>query len=107
MARHLGADAAIDPDQVDSAQEIVGSTGGRGVDCAIDCAAKEHTTNWAIRSLVSSKRPVESRRMLATAASTKINATPAIIVQGPKGQAQPLVGDYPYSDVETAIKSVS
>jgi hypothetical protein len=30
-----------------------------------------------------------------------------IVVKGPKGQAQPLVGDYPYSDVETAIKSVS
>jgi len=28
------------------------------------------TTNWAMRSLVSSKRPVESRRMLATAASS-------------------------------------
>lgn len=35
------------------------------------------------------------------------NSTPTIIVQGPKGQAQPLVGNYPYSAVESAIKSVS
>jgi L-iditol 2-dehydrogenase len=50
MAKHLGADAAIDPEQVDSAKEIVAETGGCGVDCAVDCAAKEHTTNWAIRA---------------------------------------------------------
>jgi L-iditol 2-dehydrogenase len=50
MAKHLGADAAIDPEQVDAATEIVAETGRRGVDCAVDCAAKEHTTNWAIRA---------------------------------------------------------
>jgi L-iditol 2-dehydrogenase len=58
MARHLGADAAIDPEQVDSAKEIVASTGGRGVDCAIDCAAKEHTTNWAIRAACNGGRVI-------------------------------------------------
>jgi protein-disulfide isomerase len=41
------------------------------------------------------------------ASSKGYTATPVIAVQGPKGQAQPLVGDYPYSDIETAIKSVS
>jgi protein-disulfide isomerase len=42
------------------------------------------------------------------AASKKgFHSTPAVVVQGPKGQAQPLFGDYPYSDVEAAIKSVS
>jgi protein-disulfide isomerase len=35
------------------------------------------------------------------------DSTPTIVVQGPKGTAQPLVGDYPYSDIEAAIKSVS
>ncbi len=50
MARHMGADEAIDPNQVDAAAEIMAATGRRGVDCAIDCAAKEHTTNWAIRA---------------------------------------------------------
>jgi protein-disulfide isomerase len=41
------------------------------------------------------------------ASSMGFNSTPAIVVQGPKGTAQPLVGDYPYSDVASAIKSVS
>ena len=50
MARHMGADAAIDPNEVDAARQIQADTAGRGVDCAIDCAAKQHTTNWAIRA---------------------------------------------------------
>ena len=50
LARHMGADAALDPGEIDTAQQITADTGGRGVDCAIDCAAKEHTTNWAIRA---------------------------------------------------------
>jgi len=50
LARHMGADATIDPGQVDAAEAILSETGGRGVDCAIDCAAKEHTTNQAIRA---------------------------------------------------------
>jgi protein-disulfide isomerase len=35
------------------------------------------------------------------------NSTPTIVVQGPKGEAQPLVGAYPHSAYETAINSVS
>jgi len=50
LALHLGADEVIDPCQTDAAKEIVSATGGRGVDCAVDCAAKEHTTNWAIHA---------------------------------------------------------
>ncbi len=50
MAKEIGADEAIDPAEVDPASEIHKATGNRGVDCAIDCAAKEHTTNWAIRA---------------------------------------------------------
>lgn len=50
MALRMGASAAIDPDQVDAARQILADTGGRGVDCALDCAAREHTTNWAIRA---------------------------------------------------------
>jgi protein-disulfide isomerase len=42
-----------------------------------------------------------------SASSKGFNSTPTVVVQGPKGQAQPLVGDYPYSSYETAIKSVS
>lgn len=42
------------------------------------------------------------------AASAKgFNSTPSIVVQGPKGQAQPIVGAVSYSDLEKAINSVS
>ena len=50
MAKCMGADAVLDPGEVDVAREIVKETGGRGVDCALDCAAKEHTINQAIRA---------------------------------------------------------
>ncbi len=50
MAKHMGADVALDPAQIDTSRQILADTGGRGVDCAIDCAAKEHTTNWAIQT---------------------------------------------------------
>ncbi|HYW44812.1 MAG TPA: alcohol dehydrogenase catalytic domain-containing protein [Bryobacteraceae bacterium] len=50
MAKQMGADEAIDPAEVDAAAQIQSDTGQRGVDCAIDCAAKEHTTNQAIRA---------------------------------------------------------
>ncbi|HEY2018313.1 MAG TPA: alcohol dehydrogenase catalytic domain-containing protein [Bryobacteraceae bacterium] len=51
MARHMGADEAIDPGEIDAVRQIRADTGGRGVDCAIDCAAKQHTTNWAIEAV--------------------------------------------------------
>ena len=50
MAKQMGADVLIDPTQADSAKEIFAGTGNRGVDCAIDCATKDETTNWAIRA---------------------------------------------------------
>jgi L-iditol 2-dehydrogenase len=50
MALEMGADAALDPNALDVALQIEAETGGRGVDCAIDCAAKEHTTNQAIQA---------------------------------------------------------
>ena len=49
LAKHMGADVALDPAEIDTSRQILSDTGGRGVDCAIDCAAKEHTTNWAIQ----------------------------------------------------------
>ena len=51
LAKCMGADVAIDPAEADPVAEIAADTAGRGVDCAIDCAAKEGTTNQAIRSL--------------------------------------------------------
>lgn len=42
-----------------------------------------------------------------TAAGKGYNSTPTLVVQGPKGTAQPIVGDVSYSSLESAIKSVS
>ena len=47
LALGIGADVAIGPGS--AAEEILSGTGHRGVDCAIDCAAGEHTTSQAIR----------------------------------------------------------
>jgi L-iditol 2-dehydrogenase len=58
MALHMGADVALDPNEGDVCRQIVADTGGRGVDCAIDCAAKEHTHNWAFRVLRNGGRMV-------------------------------------------------
>ena len=49
MALRMGADVALDPGEIDVVRQIQADTGKRGVDCAIDCTAREHTTNWAIR----------------------------------------------------------
>jgi threonine dehydrogenase-like Zn-dependent dehydrogenase len=46
----MGAHATLDPSQIDGARQILADTANRGVDCAIDCAAKEDTTNAAIRA---------------------------------------------------------
>jgi L-iditol 2-dehydrogenase len=50
LALEMGADEALDPNAYDAAQQIVLDTGGRGVDCGIDCAAKEDTINQAARA---------------------------------------------------------
>jgi L-iditol 2-dehydrogenase len=50
LARHMGADSTLDPSQTDDARQILADTANRGVDCAIDCAAKEDTINAAIRA---------------------------------------------------------
>jgi predicted DsbA family dithiol-disulfide isomerase len=43
----------------------------------------------------------------STATSLGLNSTPTLIVQGPKGQAQPIAGDVGYSSLEQTISSVS
>jgi L-iditol 2-dehydrogenase len=58
MAIEMGAAVALDPNACDVASEIVKDTGGRGVDCAIDCAAKQSTTNDAIRAARNAGRVV-------------------------------------------------
>ncbi len=58
LATHMGAHATLDPLQIDAARQILADTAGRGVDCAIDCAAKEDTTNAAIRAARNAGRVV-------------------------------------------------
>ena len=49
MARQMGAEAVIDPTAADPIRQIRSDTGGRGVDVALDCAAKGETLNQALR----------------------------------------------------------
>jgi L-iditol 2-dehydrogenase len=48
LALTLGADAVIDPVQVDPVKQILADTGKRGVDAAFDCAAIGNTTNQCL-----------------------------------------------------------
>jgi L-iditol 2-dehydrogenase len=58
LAHHMGADATLDPCEVDEARQILADTANRGVDCAIDCAAKEDSINAAIRAVRNGGRVV-------------------------------------------------
>jgi L-iditol 2-dehydrogenase len=58
LARKMGADAAIDPVAVDPVRQILADTGGRGVDVAIDCAAKSDTTNQCLEAVRNAGRVV-------------------------------------------------
>ncbi len=70
LARGIGADVAIEPG--DAAEEILSGTGQRGVDCAIDCAAGEHTTSQAI----------QITRNAGRVALTGIHSTPFVPMDG-------------------------
>ena len=41
------------------------------------------------------------------AASRNFDSTPTLLVQGPKGQAQPIVGNVDYGTLESTINSVA
>lgn len=58
MARRIGAAAVLDPAAGDPVAQILADTSGRGVDCTLDCAAGEQTTNQAIRAVRSGGRVV-------------------------------------------------
>ena len=70
LARGMGADVAIEPGE--AVEEILRATGRRGVDCAIDCAAKEHTTVQA----------AQLTRNAGRVALTGIHSTPLISMDG-------------------------
>jgi L-iditol 2-dehydrogenase len=70
LARALGADEALAPGS--AVAEILSGTARRGVDCAIDCAAKDQTTGQAI----------ELARNAGRAVLTGIHATPMVEMDG-------------------------
>ena len=70
LARGIGADVAIEPGE--AVEEILSGTGQRGVDCAIDCAAGEHTTSQAI----------QLARNAGRVALTGIHSTPLVSMDG-------------------------
>ena len=70
LARTIGADVVLEP--ADAVNQILGDTGKRGVDCAIDCAAGEHTTAQAI----------QVARNAGRVALTGIHSTPFVPMDG-------------------------
>ena len=70
LALSIGADAVIDPDI--AVEEITRETKGRGVDCAIDCAAGERTTDEALHLT----------RNAGRVALTGIHSTPSVALDG-------------------------
>jgi L-iditol 2-dehydrogenase len=70
LARRIGADVAIEPEE--ALAEILRDTGQRGVDCAIDCAAGDHTTGQAI----------QLTRNAGRIALTGIHSTPFVQLDG-------------------------
>jgi len=70
LARGIGADVVLEPDEAQ--KEILHGTRQHGVDCAIDCAAKEQTTNQAIHIVRNAGRVV----------LTGIHSTPTISLDG-------------------------
>jgi len=49
LALDMGADVSLDPYAGDVVKQIKADTGGRGVDIAMDCAAKDGTMNLCVR----------------------------------------------------------
>jgi L-iditol 2-dehydrogenase len=70
LARRIGADVALEPEE--ALEEILKGTAQRGVDCAIDCAAGEHTSSQA----------VQLARNAGRVALTGIHSTPNVSVDG-------------------------
>lgn len=58
LARLMGADAVIDPVQVDPVKQVLSDTGQRGVDVTIDCAAKDDTMNQSLNATRSAGRVI-------------------------------------------------
>jgi L-iditol 2-dehydrogenase len=58
LARAVGADVALHPREADPVDVVMNDTGRRGVDLAIDCAAKDDTLNQCLRAARNAGRVV-------------------------------------------------
>ena len=58
MVKAAGADAVIDPGETDAASVVLRETGGRGVDLAVDCAARGDSLTNCIRAVRNGGRMV-------------------------------------------------
>ncbi len=58
LAHAIGADELLETQVIDPVRQIILDTGGRGVDIAIDCAAKDNTLNQCLGALRSGGRLV-------------------------------------------------
>jgi len=58
LARSAGADTVLDPSAIDPSRQILSDTGGRGVDVAIDCAAKGGSLNHCLHATRNAGRVV-------------------------------------------------
>jgi L-iditol 2-dehydrogenase len=67
LALRMGADVAVDPAATDPVRQILGETGRRGVDVAMDCAARQESMNQCMQAARNAGRviltgiPSESR----------------------------------------------
>ena len=58
LALQMGADAAIDPAQMDPVKQILSDTGQRGVDVTLDCATQQDTINQSLHATRNAGRVV-------------------------------------------------
>lgn len=58
LARAMGADAVIDPAQVNPSKEILAATGGRGVETVLDCVTKNGSLEHACIAVAKGGRVV-------------------------------------------------
>ena len=58
LARYMGANAVLNPHDVDPVKEILRETGNRGVDLSIDCATRDDTINQCLNLTRSAGRVV-------------------------------------------------
>jgi L-iditol 2-dehydrogenase len=123
LATLMGADAVLDPRQVDPVQQILSDTGKRGVDLVFDCATKEGTVNQCVKVVRGAGRVVivgiptgvttpvdlhELRRKEAVfynvrRSNHETDAAVAMLREHPKKFAPIVTHSLPLDDIQTAF----